>query len=183
MLTLPFDGPPAEAVRLFEEAMSALQRHRYAEAARGFERLVTSFPQERTLLDRARVYLGLCQRELQRAPAEPRTVEERLTAATAALNDADEARAEVLAHSVLSDSPDDDLALYLLAAVHARRGANESALNLLKQAATISPDVRAQARHDPDFSGLYEVDGFRDLVENLSALTAQARPRKARSER
>ena len=42
---------------------------------------------ERALLDRVRVYLDLCERELRSRAPEPRSIEERLTAATAALND------------------------------------------------------------------------------------------------
>jgi tetratricopeptide (TPR) repeat protein len=174
--------PNPDAVSVFEKAMAALQRHSYSEAAEGFRQLLTGFPGERTLLDRARVYLDLCERELRRRPSGPRTIEERLTAATAALNDADEDRAERLATSVLAESPEDDLALYLLAAVHARRGARESAFDLLRQAAALSPDVRAQARHDPDFDDLHEMDAFRDLVENVTP-TSHRRPRRARPER
>ena len=69
------------------------------------------FPSERALLDRVRVYLDLCERELRRKPPAPKTVEERLTAATAALNDGDEDRADALARSVVSDDADQDLAL------------------------------------------------------------------------
>jgi tetratricopeptide (TPR) repeat protein len=177
--------PPAaaaEAVALFERSMTALQRHSYSEAAEGFRRLIAGYPSEGTLLDRARVYLDLCERELRARPAGPKTVEERLTAATAALNDADEDQAERLATSVLADAPDDDLALYLLAAVHARRGARDSAFNFLQRAAALSPDVRAQARHDPDFDDLHEMDAFRQLVENV-APGGRRRPRRPRPER
>ena len=41
------------------------------------------------------VYLALCERELARRPVEPRTTEERLTAATAALNNGDDDRGGV----------------------------------------------------------------------------------------
>src|SRR5204863_4831189 len=110
---------PTAALALFQRGMEGLQRHAYAEAATAFDAVVMGFPQERGLLDRARVYLELCGRELARRPPAPKTIEERLTAATAALNNDNDAAAEDLARSVLGDDPKHDLALYLLAAVFA----------------------------------------------------------------
>ena len=165
--------------------MASLQRHRYADASAQFSALVSGFPTERELLDRARVYLDLCQRELKRQPSVPVTVEERLTTATAALNNADTARASELAQSVLSDAPQHDLALYLMAVVEARRGATESALGFLSRAVSASPEVRAQARHDADFEALRELEGFRQLLHAPagSGASGSRRPRRGRSER
>lgn len=157
--------PSTEAVALFEQGMQALQRHDYTAAAGVFRGLMSDYPREGALRERSGVYLALCERELARRPTEPRTVEERLTAATAALNNGDDDRAELLAQSVLSDIPQHDLALYLLAAVEARRGALDEALHLLGLAMAANPEIRAQARHDEDFEDLRDMDAFRDLIE------------------
>src|SRR5689334_15732227 len=148
-------APAAEALALFQRGMEALQRHAYAEASTAFNAVVMGFPNERALLDRARVYLELCTREASRRPPVPRTVEERLTAATAALNNDDDQAAEELARSVLGDDPKHDLALYLLAACFARRGATTEALEFLGKAITISPEASTQARTDEDFTSLH----------------------------
>ena len=170
------------ALDRFQRGMESLQRHQYQQAAGAFRSVLKDFPDERALLDRARVYLDLCERELRRAPANPQTAEERLTSATAALNDGDDARAEYLAKSVLNQEPDHDLALYLLAAVEARRGNAESALSRLRQAIAISPEVSAQARHDSDFEALQDLPEFRELTET-PASAAPRRPRRGRAER
>ena len=170
------------AVDQFRRGMESLQRHQYQQAASAFRSMLKDFPDERALLDRARVYLDLCERELRRAPANPQTSEERLTSATAALNDGDDARAEYLAKSVLNQQPDHDLALYLLAAVEARRGNAESALSKLRQAIAISPEVSAQARHDSDFEALHDLPEFRELTEQPPTAVAR-RPRRGRGER
>ena len=161
-------GPPrpaGEAVALFEQAMQALQQHDYTAAAETFRGLMSDYPREGALRERSMVYLVLCERELARQPTEPRTVEERLTAATAALNNGDDRRAEHLARAVLADTPQHDLALYLLAAVEARRGAVEEALRFLGRAMAVNPEIRAQARHDEDFEDLRDMDAFRELIE------------------
>jgi tetratricopeptide (TPR) repeat protein len=178
-------APSADAVALFERAMRAMQRHRYPEAGDLFNRMLASFPAERALLDRARLYAGLCARESSRHPVAPLTTEERVTAATAALNNGEDAEAERLATTVLAEQPDHDLALYILAAAHARRGDAESALDWLVRAIEVSPDVRAQARHDVDFATLRSLDGFQQLLDGSVVRSAQSdtrRVRRARSE-
>lgn len=177
-------APAPEAVALFERAMNALQHHRYEEGAGLFRRLVADFSGERALVDRARVYADLCTRECSKKPAKPVTIEERVTSATAALNNGDEGEAERLANSVLHDHPDHDLALYIVAAVHARRGETESALEWLGRAMEASPDVRAQARHDADFESLKSLEGFQQLLDAPhSAQSGTRHLRKLRSER
>jgi predicted Zn-dependent protease len=143
------------------------------------------FPGERALAERATVYLALCERELDKRGPAPRTIEERLTAATAALNNDDDAAAEELARSVLGDEPRQDLALYLLAAIHARRGDQEEALSLLRKVLALTPEASAQARADADFDGLHELEAFRELTEpaSPSATTNPRRDRRSHGER
>jgi len=148
-----------------------LQRKDYRAASVSFRDLLERFSSERALLDRARVYLDLCERELQRRPPNPTTIEERLTAATAALNNDDDRRAESLAKSVLADQPDQDLAIYLLAAVEARRESIDAALELLTRAISLSPEAGQQARYDPDFDSLHDSELFWKLTDKKLAPT------------
>ena len=178
----PPSAPAAEAVSTYERAMQALQRHDYQRAAASFRQLIESFPGERALLDRSRVYLDLCQRELERQPRAPETLEERLTAATAALNVNDDREAERLAGLVLGEDPQRELAVYLLAVIEARRGNTEQALSRLSEAIAISPDVRAQALHDEDFATLRDSADFHRLTEIPDESPAR-RARPGRAER
>jgi tetratricopeptide (TPR) repeat protein len=176
-------GPSPAALERFRQGMDALQRHNYQDASGSFRSLLENHPDERALLDRVRVYLVLCERELRVRAPEPRSIEDRLTAATAALNDGNNARAENLARSVLAEDPRHDLALYLLAAVEARRGAAEQALSYLGQAVAISPEIRAQARHDADFESLRDLDLFHELTELPGIPPSARRARRGRIER
>jgi hypothetical protein len=167
-------------VATFQRGMEALQRKQYGVAADAFKTLLDRYGNERALLDRARVYLDLCERELKRQPANPRTIEERLTAATAALNNDDDARAEELARAVLAEKDDQDLALYLLAAIEARRNAIEASLDLLARAISISPEAGQQARYDPDFDPLHDTELFWRLTEKRQQTSSSVIPRKPR---
>jgi hypothetical protein len=79
---------------MYQRGMELLQKHQFVEAARAFQGVLMGFPAERGLGERARIYLELCERESARRPAPPRTVEERLTTATAALNSSETDQAE-----------------------------------------------------------------------------------------
>jgi tetratricopeptide (TPR) repeat protein len=165
----PPPGPPAEAVALYEAGIAAFQKQNYPEASGIFGRLLDAFPREGSLADRARVYLGVCERALASTAKGPQTPEERLTAATAALNDGDLPRAEELARSVFDDDPQQDLALYLLAAVASRQGRPDEALDRLGKAIALSPEASAQARHDDDFEPLHDLEEFWKLTETPPA--------------
>ena len=175
-------APAPEAIALFQRGMEALQRHAYADAARAFDAVLAGFPGERALLDRARVYLELATRESNRRPPAPRTVEERMTAATAALNNGDDQAAEDFARSVLGDEPKNDLALYLLAAILARRGAIADAIEFLGKAIALSPEASTHARTDEDFLPLHDEDDFWRITEP-PIVSAGPRRRRTRSER
>lgn len=178
----PPPGPAPEAVRQFDQAMAALHRQAFAEAAEGFRGILSAFPREGALADRARVFLARCERALADQPSAPRTAEERLTAATAALNDGDLTRAGDLARAVLDADPRQDLALYLLAAVAARQGQFDEAIDRLRRALAISPEISAQARYDDDFEPLHDLEEFWKITEPppAEARAAARRPRKPR---
>ena len=169
-------APAAEALLAFQRAMEAMQRHAFADAIRAFQVVLMGFPGERALVERSTVYLALCERELNRKPAAPKTIEERLTAATAALNNGDDPAAEELARSVLGDDPRHDLALYLLAAVHARRDDRDEAISLLGKVLAITPEASAQARADADFDSLHEIEAFWTMTEPHGAPARIASP-------
>ncbi len=174
---VPMAGQPMpEAVRVFEHAMTSLQGHDYRGALAHFEDLLERFSGERALLDRARVYATVCRRELGRTHARtPTTIEERLTATTAALNNGENQRAEQLVSQVIDEAPGHELGHYLLAVVHARRGATAAALDALERAIVLSPEVRAQARHDVDFEGLRGQETFERLMAGAAARSGTRR--------
>ena len=72
--------------------------------------------------------------------------------------------------------------MYLLAAIEARRGNLDQALRHLSEAIAISPDVRAQARHDEDFLALRDSADFHRLTEIPEEPPAR-RARHGRAER
>jgi predicted Zn-dependent protease len=168
-----------EAVALYEQAIRTLQLHNYAKAADLLRHVVTHYPDERELLDRARLYLRLCERQLEPLAAEPRNTRERLYAATLALNEGQIDRAVTYLNQVLDEEPSNDQACYMLAVAHAGRGEPTRAVSYLQQAIEANLENRALARVDPDLERLRHDGTLTRLLQGLGSrrqTPAQATP-------
>jgi Tfp pilus assembly protein PilF len=143
-----------EAIALYENGVRALQRHDFDTAAGHFRTVLDRYPDERELLERARLYLRVCERETARRPVGPQTMQERVYAATVALNSGDHGAALDHLRRALEQSPDSDHAHYIMAVALTMRGQPDDALEHLRQAIALNPENRGLARQDPDLEGL-----------------------------
>lgn len=185
----PTPGPPKvqaperkstyiEAVAIYERGVEALQRRDFAKAAERFREVQLRYPDERELHDRARLYLRVCERELERRESAPRTVEERIYAATLALNAGADDEALTHLSRAISEDPQSGNALYMLAVVYARRGNVEAAVTHLRQAIQLDHETRALARREADFDAIRHHEAFRQAVETSGGQgTPRRRPR------
>jgi tetratricopeptide (TPR) repeat protein len=153
-----------EAVARYEQGIRLLQEHKFPEAASAFQSVLTQYPEEKELNDRVRLYLALCERQLKSTP-EPRTPEERLYAATLALNAGDPATALDHLGKIVSQDPDHDGALYMLAVVHALRDDPVTAVTYLQRAIERNPENRSLALQDSDLERLMQDESVRAALE------------------
>ena len=163
-----------EAVARYESGMRALQEHRFQEAADAFHAVLLHYPEEKELNDRVRLYLALCERHLRRAP-EPQTLEERLYAATLALNAGDGQTARRHLSDVVAQNPEHDGALYMLGVAYALSDDRDNALSYLQRAIQQNPDNRALALQDGDLERLMQDESIRAAVEATSGRPADMR--------
>jgi tetratricopeptide (TPR) repeat protein len=166
-VTAPSPRKPGyyEAIAIYESGVRALQRHDFEKAADQFRQVIERYPEERELHERSVLYLRVCERETARRPANPQTVQERVYAATVALNAGDPGTALEHLRRALADSPESDHAHYIMAVALASHGQTTEALAHLKQAIELNPDNRALARQDPDLEDVRDLDGFREALE------------------
>lgn len=167
-----------EAVAIYERGVQALQRHDYRAAADQFKVILDRYPDERELLERARLYLRVCERETARQPAGPKTPAERVYAATVALNSGDHAGALDHLQRALTDDPDSDHAHYTMAVALGMRGRLDEALDHLRNAIGLNPDNRGLARQDPDLESLRNHQNFRSVLDTPASSRRKARPRR-----
>ena len=168
-----------EALAMYETGVRALQRHDYEGAAAQFRAIIERYPEERELQERSQLYLRVCERETARRPATPQTPQERVYAATVALNAGDTSAALDHLRRALADAPDSDHGHYIMAVALASKGEALKAIEHLRRAIALNPDNRSLARHDPDLEAVRGIDGFWDLVE-LPTGSSRTKARKRR---
>jgi tetratricopeptide (TPR) repeat protein len=183
-------APPArrstyfEAVAIYERGLEAVQRHDYRAAIDLLESVLRLYPEEKELHERVRLYLNICQRQAAPREAAPQTVEERLYAATLAINGGRYDEAILHLRLVRDEDPDNDHALYMLAVAHAQRGEHAEAILHLERAIAFNPENRALARRDQDLEPLSEDEAFRTALETPSeSRFDRRRPARTRSGR
>jgi len=158
-----------EAVAVYEQGLEALQHHDYSRASQLFESVLAQFPDEKELLERVRLYLNICQRQVAPRENTPQTVEERLYAATLAINGGQYDQAIAHLRLVRDEDPDNDHALYMLAVAHAQRDEHAEAVAHLERAIALNSENRALARTDPDLEPLRDDETFRAALEAPSS--------------
>ena len=168
-----------EAIAVYESGVRALQRHDFGGAAEHFRSVVQRFPDERELLERARLYLRVCERETANRPTGPRTPQERVYAATVSLNAGDAVGALAHLRQALADDPDNDHGHYIMAVTLTDQGQHTEAMEFLRQAIELNPDNRSIAKQDPDLSVLREIGACRELLDSsIPAIRRRPRPRR-----
>jgi Tfp pilus assembly protein PilF len=163
---------------MYERGLQALQRRDFATSAELLRNVIERYPDERELLERARLYLKVCERELEPKEPTPKTPDEWVYAGTVALNAGDEATARRHLQRALTDDPRHDHAHYMMATISARRGEAAAAIEHLRQAVSLNPDNRSLARQDPELETLREQADFRAMTDlPADAASRQAPPR------
>ena len=174
-----------EAVALYEKGLQALQAHEFGQAADILRSVLANYPDEKELHERVQLYLNICDR--QNGPqqeAAPSSVQERLYAATLALNAGEYAQALGHIGDVVKDEPFNDHAHYMRAVVLTLRGELPEAVPCLLRAIELNPENRGLARQDPDLEPLRHDEGLRHILDaTFSAPRSDRRRGPARTRR
>jgi len=139
-----------------------MQNGKYDKALAAFEKLLPTAPAE--LLERCKMYISTCQRQLDRHELVFLTPEEHFDYAISQLNTGyyEDAREEF--NRILADHPEADYAFYGLALLEAMIGRTEDCLKDLAQAIELNPRNRLQARADSDFQSMADDPRFTELL-------------------
>lgn len=151
------------ARREYEKAMELLRRKDTKTAAARFSDLIEKYPEEKELVDRARVYLAAARNGKNR-PLAPEDPSELYHQAVFEKNRGNVGKAlELLARA--AEGPDGDGRVqYLAACCHALEGRMEDALESLRHAVRVSPQNRIQARLEADLAPLRGTHAFAQLL-------------------
>ncbi len=153
-----------KAIKEFERGVTLLQKQGYAEALDRFQAVVTGFPQEKELIDRAQVYVRICNSMADRREPQPRKPEDFFYYGVMKANEAKYDEAVKFLERALQAAPKDEKAHYVLASTLAQKGERRQALEHLKEAIELNTTNRIHARNDPDFEQLRDDENFQNLI-------------------
>ncbi len=146
----------------YQSAVQLLQQGKYEKALDAFNKLLPNAPA--ALLERCRMYVATCHRQLEKSNLSFLTPEEHYDYAISQLNTGyfEEARNEFLA--ILASYPTADYAYYGLAVLSAVTGQSQECLDNLLRAIELNPKNRLQARVDNDFQSMVDDPRFTELL-------------------
>jgi Tfp pilus assembly protein PilF len=168
-------GPAAheQAVVAFERGLQALHQRQFARAADLLSSVVSNFPDEKEMHERARVYLSICARQAAGANHAPKSFEERVNAATVAINRGAYDEALGLLTKLAGDHGSSDHVHYMLSVVYAVTGHVDHALKHLQQSVELNHENRYLANQDADLESLRQLPGFAAAID-IAALKPKA---------
>ncbi len=153
-----------DALSIYQNGLESLQSNKYKAALTKFESLTNDFAEQLELVERASLYLRVCEREL-RPPQTVETFEHRLLAATMALNAGQPAEAIKHLHEARTQQADNDKVEYLLSLAAAAQEDHQTAVTHLLRAIELNPDNRFPARSEQGFDLIREDEGIVDALE------------------
>jgi tetratricopeptide (TPR) repeat protein len=151
------------ARREYDRGVAALQRRKLDEAERHFVELIQKYAEEKELVDRARVYLAVCERQKSAAGTSLSEPEDFYYAAVLEKNrgNVNEAIEHLKRAARKNGGGKVD---FLLACCYAQRGESGSALEHLRRAIDEDQRNRILARHDRDFDPVRDTPEFQELL-------------------
>jgi tetratricopeptide (TPR) repeat protein len=159
-------GPPnaatGPAFQHYQAAVLLLQQGKYDKALAAFEKLLPAAPPE--LVERTKMYMSTCQRQLEKHNLTFETPEEQYDYAISLLNTGYYEEAHEQFNSILSVYSGADYAFYGLALLDAMTGRTQDCLRNLGRAIELNPRNRFQARVDNDFQSMVDDPRFTELL-------------------
>lgn len=153
------NGP---ALQQYQTAVQLLQQGKFDKAAAAFEKMIPTAPAE--IVERCRMYLATCQRQLSRPQLTFATPEEHYDYAVSQLNTGYYEDAREQFQSILAEYPEADYAYYGLALLDAITGRTQDCLDNLSRSIELNGRNRQQARVDNDFQNMVDDPRFTELL-------------------
>jgi tetratricopeptide (TPR) repeat protein len=146
----------------YQSAVQLVQQGKFDKALAAFEKLLPEAPFE--IVERCRMYIHTCQRQMGNRGLAFQTPEERYDYAVSQLNGGYFEEAGDQLRGILTDYPQADYAYYGLALLDSITGRVQGCLDNLAKAIELNPKNRLQARSDNDFQNMVDDPRFTELL-------------------
>ncbi|MGB4704594.1 MAG: tetratricopeptide repeat protein [Candidatus Saccharicenans sp.] len=153
-----------KALALYGQAIKEFRKGNHETALARFKELLESYPQEYELVDRARVYITICERGQKRESISPRTIEDYLFYGQMRINQGDYQGALKLLEKALELKKEEAKVYYLMAIAYVQSGQVDEALEALKKAIQKDRSLAIMAQNESDFEPIWGDKRFKVLV-------------------
>src|SRR5665213_734255 len=151
-----------QRIQQYEVAVRLMRDGKYEKAKTALEALLSDGAGD--LLDRARVHMTACQRQLEKSQITFNSPEEQYDYAISLLNTGYYEDAREQFQAILKKHPSADYAHYGSAVMHSLTSRAEDCLEELARAIELNPRNRIQARLDSDFQEMFDDPRFTELL-------------------
>jgi tetratricopeptide (TPR) repeat protein len=155
-------GVQPKMLQDYQNALQFMGDGKFEKARVLLEKILPEAPPE--IVERAKVYLTVCERNCRPSELSFNTPEEQYDYAISLLNAGSFEDARDQFEAILAKSPRADFAHYGMALLNSMTGQAEEALEHLGRAIEINPANRIQARSDPDFIDMADDPRFTELL-------------------
>ena len=150
------------ALQQYQGAVQLVQQGKFDRALAAFQKLLPAAPFE--IVERCRMYIQTCQRQISKSGLAFVTPEERYDYAVSQLNGGYFEEAGEQFRGIIADFPNADYAYYGLAVLDSITGRAQGCLDNLAKAIELNPKNRLQARSDNDFQNMVDDPRFTELL-------------------
>ena len=151
-----------QRIQQYEVAVRLMREGKYEKATTALEALLSGDAGD--LMDRARVHLTACRRQMEKNQIHFNSPEEQYDYAISLLNTGYYEDAREQFQAILKKHPSADYAHYGMAVMHSLTSRVEDCLEQLSRAIELNPRNRIQARLDSDFQEMSDDPRFTELL-------------------
>ncbi|MBC7350681.1 MAG: tetratricopeptide repeat protein [Candidatus Aminicenantes bacterium] len=154
-----------KALSLYNQGIKDFRKGDHYKALASFRELLEKYPEEHELVDRAKVYMTICERGTKKESIAPRHLEDYLFYAQMKINQSDFPGALKLLEKALEYKREEARVYYLMATAYVQGGQAEEGLEALKKALQKDKSLAVMAQNEPDFEPIWEDKRFKVLVK------------------
>lgn len=160
--TSSLDPARKQRIQKYEVAVRLMREGKYEKAKAALEALLAEDAGD--MVDRARVHLSACQRQMEKNNISFHSPEEHYDYAISLVNTGNYEDAREHLEAILQKHPSADYSHYGLAVLFSLTGRAEDCLEQLERAIVLNPKNRIQARLDSDFQEMSDDPRFTELL-------------------
>ena len=149
-----------KALAAYSMCMKAFHKGEHQKAAEMFKEFLSKHSSEKELVDRAQIYISICEEQLKDKSIKLRTFDDYYQYSVYKINCGEYEEALKLLQKALELNPQEGKIFYLMADAHCLMGNTEECLENLKKAIHLDKHFGILAQNERDFEPLWEDKKF-----------------------